>query len=1692
MKRFTAQRHHSVLFLALFCLCACTEVLAQSVQYTNEQIDRGMRSTRRVNPTNLGLEFQLSLGQYRGRAGHDVPVTLSYSSKLWNMEFQGYVVGAPPPHQTFEPYTIITAEYGRHTVRGWTTPVDFPEFDTRPSNRIYNPDGSPNITGNCTAGCYKVDRMMVWLPDGSGHELRASDQPRLTTQAAPDNFYAVDGSRLRYQSSTATLFLPDGSRYVGGQHIDRNGNTVTVVSGGIRDTVDRTINNPLPWGHGSGPFSPVDQSYSLPAVGGAGATINYTFVWKYLGDVLTDPTQPLSHIANSGCPMGNGSYTPSLFSTDFGGRTCIGNADVLFNPVVLHKIILPNSQSYTFTYTVYGEIDKIVLPTGGYEKFEHSFVPPVSSPLNYRWVYAQANRGVVRHTVSATGSGTDEVQWLYSSANNMVTMNAPDGSRTESNLWADGANSWGYSVDGARAGRPYDERLYSSSGQMLRRKLTQWAMTGSNASGNPSGPEIANRNARIVKEIDFILDTGGGPALAKTKIYSYDLTYQFSVGIDQTVTNEFDYLEVDQNTAQTLAIGSVPTFATGTLLRTTEIDYLTTNASYRDRNLLGFPTATRVKNGSGTIIAQSSSTYDETAFPLLNYAAVLNWTDPSTTVRANVTSSSRWLNFNGTSFFSFPSGLYVVTHTQFDQCGSPRVIYDARDTGLLNPTLIDYSSTFHRAYPTTNTTPDPDGAGPLTALTTSTEYDLSTGLVTATVDANNQRTTFAYVDSLNRITQVVSAETDSVAKTQTSYAYDDAARTVTVTSDLNAFNDNLLKIVTFNDNLGRPKETRQFESPTTFIATLQEYDDFGRPSKKSNPYRPPNESPVWTITAYDALNRVISVTTPDTAVLSTVYSGNQVLTTDQSGRQQLSRADALGRISEVWEIRSSDSATEAVSFPNHAEVTAGYVTRYSYDLLGNLTAATQRIGTAGTTQTRSFNYDSLRRLISAVNPENGTISYRYDNNGNLTDRTDSRVPAVTLINAYDALNRITSRAYSDGTPTVSYGYDVSTVQNANAKGRLTSISSSVSSYSYLEYDAQGHLRSGKQTTDGQDYTMTYGYDLAGNMKSEGYPSGRVVLMGYDPAGRLAGVQNQATGLFYAGAVSTDATNRIQYSAHGAVSKMKLGNTLWEHTDFNLRLQPTQIGLGSAATNSSVLQLDYNYGTSTNNGTLQSHTITIPGLTLTQVFTYDALNRLETANESGGASWKQKYIIDRYGNRRIDPAAANTSADLVGPNPVFSDLTNRIVPQTGEQYLYDGTGNLTRGKNGETYAFDGENRITSFNGGAPAGANYSYDGNGRRVKKVAGTTTTVFVYDAMGQLLAEYSSAAAGAAGTSYLTSDNLGSPRVITDGSGAVKARHDYHPFGEEIGLRGGRNADPQKYVGDAVRQKFNGKERDAESGFDYFGARYYASLQGRFTSCDPALTSGNVADPQTWNRYSYVLNNPLILIDPDGLYVFDRKVSTEEQERFNESLKKAREYLKTLKEGSEDYLKLSRALAVYGEKGEKNGVKIFSATQEGSAEGGHVDVFKTKVSEDNPGGYAINITMTRWTMGEPDGVAHEGSHAADGKDWAESGFKEEMRPNYYQSEFKAWTVGVIVRQVMAPNERYSIEQPWSYKGRSGMNYITLYDPAWAKSGWTEAAITAERANGINTMLSLPKEAGGYGLTPKSKEKLWQKKGKPY
>ncbi|MCW5956465.1 MAG: hypothetical protein KIT61_07755, partial [Pyrinomonadaceae bacterium] len=345
-----------------------------------------------------------------------------------------------------------------------------------------------------------------------------------------------------------------------------------------------------------------------------------------------------------------------------------------------------------------------------------------------------------------------------------------------------------------------------------------------------------------------------------------------------------------------------------------------------------------------------------------------------------------------------------------------------------------------------------------------------------------------------------------------------------------------------------------------------------------------------------------------------------------------------------------------------------------------------------------------------------------------------------------------------------------------------------------------------------------------------------------------------------------------------------GNGRWENMEFNSRLQPTKIGLGSGVASQSLLKLEYSYGTTANNGNVLGQTITIEragqsDLVFDQTYSYDSLNRITSAEEKTGTTtnWLQTYTFDRYGNRNFVEANTTTlpkncgtspnytvcSADVPIVNPSVNTSNNRLSGTT-----YDAAGNVIVDAEGRQFIYDAENKqIEVENPQDETIGQYFFDGDGKRVKKVVPNgETTIFVYDASGKLVAEYSTVVASSqdAKIQYLTNDHLGTPRINTNSTGQVISRSDYMPYGEEITGLGGRSS-ADKYIADDVRQGFTGYENDDETGLHFAQARNFSPTLGRFLTTDPSRKSASISTPQTWNRYAYCLNNPQVLVDRNG-----------------------------------------------------------------------------------------------------------------------------------------------------------------------------------------------------------------------------------
>ena len=128
-----------------------------------------------------------------------------------------------------------------------------------------------------------------------------------------------------------------------------------------------------------------------------------------------------------------------------------------------------------------------------------------------------------------------------------------------------------------------------------------------------------------------------------------------------------------------------------------------------------------------------------------------------------------------------------------------------------------------------------------------------------------------------------------------------------------------------------------------------------------------------------------------------------------------------------------------------------------------------------------------------------------------------------------------------------------------------------------------------------------------------------------------------------------------------------------------------------------------------------------------------------------------------------------------------------------------------------------------------------------------------------RVVLEVADADADASGPRWVLTDSVGSPRFIVPLSGRTEdiVHRLLLPFGEEVPLDVASSP--------LVRQHFTSYERDAESGLDFAQARYYAPPRGRFLSVDPQSASARAADPQSWNRYTYVGNRPTVFVDPSG-----------------------------------------------------------------------------------------------------------------------------------------------------------------------------------------------------------------------------------
>lgn len=792
-------------------------------------------------------------------------------------------------------------------------------------------------------------------------------------------------------------------------------------------------------------------------------------------------------------------------------------------------------------------------------------------------------------------------------------------------------------------------------------------------------------------------------------------------------------------------------------------------------------------------------------------------------------------------------------------------------------------------------------------------YDYTSGLLRSSTDENSQVTSYSYGDPLDRL-----KETDYPDGGKTTYSYNDAEfnPTVTITRLMNS-SQNLVAVTTMN-GLGATLGT-SVDTPTGTINTEITLDGTGNQYKVSNPYISTSD-PTYGITTYihDPLGRVVQVTNPQGNSQWTCYngvasvsqpncvsrlgsgSGTWVDFTDESSNHWQQVSDGLGRLAQVFE-------------PNGTSQSPSLETDYTYDGLNDLVQVDQYGGMKGsssyTERQRKFTYDSLSRLLTALNPESGTTTYTYDANSNVASKKDAR--SVTISYTYDVLNRLNWKHYSDGfTIAAGFGYDGDDATGnpispavSYAIGRLSQYSMvTAQAISNFSYDQMGRIVSKKGCVPGDctyDITVSGTYDKAGNLTSitDGSATHPITLSyTYDVAGRLATVTGSPAVNSVSTLLQANSTSPLSYVAAGLqYAQLGINSSGAAAFTWNLSYDTLFRRISEADLAGTTTAYSYSITGFTPNGNLSQVSDSVMG---TWNYQYDTLNRLTNSTASGGQYNNDIgcWVFDPFGNRTSESMSAtsctsnppqlswetygtsNTNrADTTSVGGNHFDLAGNITYDGLFNYLYDGEGRICAAQNTITgsmteYIYDsagnrvGKGTISSFscakssNGFTPT-AGFVTDFNGGQLTETNGSTgwthTNVF---AAGALLATYHDT-----NIYFAFNDWLGTKRAEVSVSNSCGTASSSLPYGDYLAPEALSGYSTQ--CADATEHHFTGKERDTESGNDYFGARYYSSSMGRWMSPDLPFADQDPANPQSWNLYGYVRNNPLNSIDNDGLF---------------------------------------------------------------------------------------------------------------------------------------------------------------------------------------------------------------------------------
>lgn len=1321
-----------------------------------------------VNLGNLNAHFDINV---RTKAGRVTPFAydITYDTSIW---YPASVNGV----QTWQPVTGY----------GWSFPLA--STGTVTNQIIYTGQQPCNPPTNMTMINFTVYAYYVYTDrTGQTHHFNTA----FTS-------YASNSCGLSGIGGTATA--ADSSGYV-----------LTLANGTGAQSV-AGANGMVYFGTGTTPGTVTDSNGN--EITASNGTFTDTLGQTALSVTGTYPTY-LQYTAPNGSPAKwTISYSPYNVQTNFG---CSGIAEYsMSNAELPTSVSLPDGTSYSLTYEntvghsgyTTGRLASVTLPTGGSITYTY---PTTNGGANNgincsdgSAPVASGSNASLTRTVSPGGT------WSYYrtqvSGNHWQTKvtTPPDPQNQNSvsddtviDFQQDATTGYGATHNFFETQRQVFQGS-QSSGTILSTTITCY----NTASPTPANCPTASVSTLISRVTSFFYlpNTSGRVAETDTQ-YSQYSSPAFPSEIDS-----YDY----GTTAGTV----------GALIRKVLNTWTMFGSTSNPTILLA---GTIVEDGSSNIKSSVSFSYGQTV--TATSGTPQHTTPPGS--RANLTTVQEQVT-GGSS----PTYLYRV-FTYYDT-GMLNTATDwgTANTGGPNVTTYNYSSSScGNSFVTSLSEP--------LNLTRSFTWDCNGGVQTSVTDENSQTSTVYYAQTSSYGSPDPDywrpyATTDPLNNATTlSYPSNTVGEIALLFNNNRSVVDQRIKV----DGFGRVVLNQMKEGPTSsnYDSTQTDYDGFGRASKSYLPFTNTADATCTgtcpgVVTTYDALYPPYTITDGGGAAIQYTYTNNDVYQAvgpapsgENTKRKQL-QYDGLGRVSSVCEVTNASGSGSCAQ----TSAQTGFLTTYTYDVLGGLTGVTQNAQAASASQqTRTYTFDMLGRTLTEQNPETGSITYVYDSwdsactggpyssPGDLVEKKDA-MSNVTCMK-YDALHRVTQTTYPSGpyasaTPTRCYVYDKATVNSismTNAETRLaeaytTSASSCTGTVTVDEgfsYSARGEMSDVWEKTPHSSgyYHVNATYWAHGRLDVlnggtsplPGLPKityGASDGSGIDGKGRITKV---------AAASGQNPVNSISWNAGNQITAVTFGssdNDAYQFDPNTGRMTQYKFNMGTGP-QSQTGALTWNA-----NGTLQQMQITDQINTAnSQTCTYghDDLTRITSAN--CGSVWAQTFGLDPFGNLSKSGTASfqptYTGASGTNTNPT-NQYYNLPGGQSGVSNYYDSNGNLTSDKvngTGHTYTWDADGNMLSTDGST---VTMIYDALDRMIEQTRGSSHTEIAYGPYGLKLALMngqtlvnafvklpggSRAVYGASGLAYYRhSDHLGSSRLATTPSRTKYYDVAYAPYGED------------------------------------------------------------------------------------------------------------------------------------------------------------------------------------------------------------------------------------------------------------------------------------------------------------------------